>query len=314
MIDNLAKIAINNGGSISPLIIPGELTDGTGLCNVSLFEEENGDIIANIRHVHYTLYHSEFDQKFNCKWGVLAYLNPEDDIHLITGNYLCKINPDTLEVDSHQKIDTSKNDGEGRMELCEVEWGKNICIEQTRDRIEVQPHTYLEKNWMPIFDMPFHFIRWANPLEIVKVNPEDKSTEVVKTGILSIISSETVISKDEKIKLPLGLRGGSPVIPFGENGDRMCITHETDFFHHPGMKKDAHYYHRFIIWDKDWNLKSLSQPFKFMGAMIEFCCGLLVKDNNLIISYGYQDNAAYILKMPINLLNKLEWEKGLLYG
>tara|TARA_R110000796_G_C14514738_1_gene430249 strand:+ start:405 stop:1451 length:1047 start_codon:yes stop_codon:yes gene_type:complete len=348
VIDNLAKIAINNGGSISPLIIPGELTDGTGLCNVSLFEEENGDIIANIRHVHYTLYHSEFDQKFNCKWGVLAYLNPEDDIHLITGNYLCKINPDTLEVDSHQKIDTSKNDikpiwdfhgledvrvfrwdeklyvcgvrrdvkndGEGRMELCEVEWGKNICIEQTRDRIEVQPHTYLEKNWMPIFDMPFHFIRWANPLEIVKVNPEDKSTEVVKTGILSIISSETVISKDEKIKLPLGLRGGSPVIPFGENGDRMCITHETDFFHHPGMKKDAHYYHRFIIWDKDWNLKSLSQPFKFMGAMIEFCCGLLVKDNNLIISYGYQDNAAYILKMPINLLNKLEWEKGLLYG
>ena len=68
MIDNLAKLAITNGGSITPLIIPGELTDGTGLCNVSLFEEENGDIIANIRHVHYTLYHSEFDQKFNCKW------------------------------------------------------------------------------------------------------------------------------------------------------------------------------------------------------------------------------------------------------
>lgn len=108
MIDNLAKLAINSGGSITPLIIPGELIDGTGLCNVSLFKEENGDIIANIRHVHYTLYHSEFDQKFNCKWGVLSYLNPEDDIHLITGNYLCKLNSDTLEVDSFQKIDTTK--------------------------------------------------------------------------------------------------------------------------------------------------------------------------------------------------------------
>jgi hypothetical protein len=108
VIDNLAKLAIKNGGSISPLIIPGELIDGTGLCNVSLFQEENGDIIANIRHVHYTLYHSEFDQKFNCKWGCLSYLNPEDDIHLITGNYLCKLNPDTLEVDTYQKIDTSK--------------------------------------------------------------------------------------------------------------------------------------------------------------------------------------------------------------
>lgn len=342
MIDNLAKLAITNGGSITPLIIPGELTDGTGLCNVSLFEEENGDIIANIRHVHYTLYHSEFDQKFNCKWGCLSYLNPEDDIHLITGNYLCKLNPDTLEVDSYQKIDTSKNDitpiwdfhgledvrvfrwdkklyvcgvrrdvkdnGEGRMELCEIEWGKNICIEQTRDRIEVDPHTYLEKNWMPIFDMPYHFVKWANPLEIVKVNPEDKSTQTVKKGILNIISSETVISKKDKIKLPLGLRGSSPVIPFGDKGERMCITHETDFFHHPGMKKDAHYYHRFLIWDKDWNVISLSKPFKFMGAMIEFCCGLLFKDDNLIISYGYQDNAAYVLKLPIKTLLELEWE------
>ena len=342
MIDNLAKLALNNGGSITPLIIPGELIDGTGLCNVSLFQEKNGDIIANIRHVHYTLYHSEFDQKFNCKWGCLSYLNPEDDIHLITGNYLCRLNPDTLEVDTYQKIDTLKNDitpiwdfhgledvrvfrwedklyvcgvrrdvkpnGEGRMELCEVEWGKNICIEQTRDRIEVEPHTYLEKNWMPIFDMPYHFVKWANPLEIVKVNPKDKSTETVQKGILNIISSETVISKDEKLKLPLGLRGSSPVILFGDEGDRMCITHETDFFHHPGMKKDAHYYHRFLIWDKDWNVKSLSKPFKFMGTMIEFCCGLLVKDNNLIMSYGYQDNAAYALKMPIETLNDLEWE------
>jgi len=342
VIDNLAKLAITNGGSITPLIIPGELTDGTGLCNVSLFEEKNGDIIANIRHVHYTLYHSEFDQKFNCKWGCLSYLNPEDDIHLITGNYLCKLNPDTLEVDSYQKIDTSKNDitpiwdfhgledvrvfrwdeklyvcgvrrdvkdnGEGRMELCEIEWGKNICIEQTRDRIEVDPHTYLEKNWMPIFDMPYHFVKWANPLEIVKVNPEDKSTQNVKKGTLNIISSETVISKDDKMELPLGLRGSSPVIPFGDKGERMCITHETDFFHHPGMKKDAHYYHRFLIWDKDWNVINLSKPFKFMGAMIEFCCGLLFKDDNLIISYGYQDNAAYVLKLPIKTLLDLEWE------
>ena len=342
MIDNLAKIAINNGGFISPLIIPSKHTDGTGLCNVSLFEEENGDIIANIRHVHYTLYHSEFNQKFNCVWGCLAYLNPEDDIRLLTGNYLCKLNPNTLEVDTYQKIDTSKNDikpiwefhgledvrvfrwdntlytsgvrrdvkpnGEGRMELCEIEWDKKVCIEKTRDRIEVNPHTYLEKNWVPIFDMPYHFVRWSNPLEIVKINPEDKSKEKVQNGELDIISCETVIHKDNKIKLPFGLRGSSPVIPFGDDGDRMCITHETHFFHHPGLKKDAHYYHRFIIWDKDWNVKSLSKSFKFMGAMIEFCCGLLVKDDNLIMSFGYQDNAAYILKMPTSLLSELEWE------
>jgi hypothetical protein len=72
MIDNLAKIVIDNGGSISPLIIPGNLTDGTGLCNVSVFIDDNDDIIANIRHVHYSLYHSEFNQNFLLCLGLFS--------------------------------------------------------------------------------------------------------------------------------------------------------------------------------------------------------------------------------------------------
>ena len=328
MIDNLSKIVLNNGGFITPLLIPGELTDGTGLCNVSVFIDTNGDILANIRHVHYSLYHSEFNQKFYCKWGCLAYLNPEDDISLKTGNYLCKLDSETLEVDSFNKIDTSRHDippvwsfhgledvrifrwddifyvcgvrrdvkpdGEGRMELCEVEWNENGCTEITRDRIEPPSgHTYLEKNWMPIIDMPYHFVRWADPLEVVKVNPKNKSSEIV-------------ITKNYNLELPRGLRGSSQVIPFREG--RICITHEVDFFHHPGEFKDAHYYLRFIVWDKDWNLTHLSKPFKFMNAMIEFNTGLAIKDDNFIITFGYQDNAAYALTMPINLLDSLEWE------
>jgi len=328
MIDNLAKLVVNNGGTISPLIIPGELTDGTGLCNVSVFIDDNDDIITNIRHVHYSLYHSEFNQNFYSVWGCLAYLNPEDDIVLRTGNYLCKLNPDTLEVETHIKIDTSKHDvkpvwtfigledvrvfrwdsqlyvsgvrrdtkpdGEGRMELCEIDWTEDKCIEKTRDRIEVDPHTYLEKNWMPILDMPFHYVRWCNPLQITKVDPE--------TG-----TCKNILKKHYNLELPWELRGGSQVIPW-KNGSRICVTHEVDFYHNPGYHKDAHYYHRFVIWDKDWNLEAVSHPFKFMAAKIEFACGLALKDDNFIITYGYQDNAAYALKMPVKLLDNLNWE------
>ena len=120
------------------------------------------------------------------------------------------------------------------------------------------------------------------------------------------LSSEIVVSKSYNLSLPLGLRGSSQVIPF--NKGRICITHECNFFHHPGEKKDAHYYHRFMIWDENWNLTRLSKPFKFMAAKIEFNTGLAIKDDNFIITYGYQDNAAYALKMPINLLDSLEWE------
>ena len=80
MIKNLAKLCLDNGGSIAPSIIPGDLIDGTGLCNSSIFIDDNGDILLNLRHVHYSLYHSEFDQKFYSGWGCLAYLNPEDDL------------------------------------------------------------------------------------------------------------------------------------------------------------------------------------------------------------------------------------------
>ena len=342
MLNNLSKFVINNGGSITPLLLSEEQGRGMGLCNVSIYLDDNGDILANIRNVHYILYHDEFGQNFHCRWGTLSYLNPEDDIKLRTKNYFCKLDPNTLEVISSTEIDTSKHDikpvwtfigledvrlvrwegqlyycgvrrdtktnGEGRMELCKLDVRPDGVYETTRERVEVNPHTHLEKNWMPILDMPFHYVRWCNPLEIIKVNPEDKSKHKAQEGILDMISSEVVFKSDQEISLPLGVRGGSQVIPFGNDGDRICITHDTHFYHHQNEKKDAQYYHRFIIWDKDWKVKRISEQFKFMDAMIEFACGLIIKDGNLIMTYGYQDNAAYALKMPLNLLDELKWD------
>ena len=45
-----------------------------------------------------------------------------------------------------------------------------------------------------------------------------------------------------------------------------------------------------------------------MEAQIEFNCGLALKDNDLLITFGYQDNAAYVLRMPIKLLDELEYD------
>ena len=329
MVNNLAKLVIDNGGTITPLILSEEKGRGMGLCNVSIFLDDNGELLANIRNVHYILYHDEFEQNFQCKWGILSYLNPEDDIKLRTYNYFCKLDPDTLEIISSTEIDTSKNDiepiwefigledvrifrwegqlyasgvrrdvkdnGEGRIELCKLDVKPNGVIEATRDRVEVDPHTHLEKNWMPILDMPMHFIKWTNNLEIAKIDPITKTSEIV-------------ISKEYGLKVPFELRGGTQVIPW-KNGSRICITHEVDFYHNPGYHKDAHYYHRFVMWDKDWNLEAVSKPFKFMAAKIEFACGLALKNDNFIITYGYQDNAAYALKMPTKLLDNLDWEQ-----
>ena len=340
ILDNISQIAIHNGGSITPLIIPAELTGGTGLCNVAIFIDDNGDLLANIRHVHYSLYHSEFNQKYYCKWGALAYLNPEDDLTLTTGNYLCKLDRDTHEILEFKNVDTSKHDikpiwsfvgledgrvfrwngqlylcgvrrdvydnGQGRMELCEIDWTEDYCKEQTRERIQHPSQNYLEKNWMPILDMPYHFIKWTNPLEIVKVNLHDKGKEKVQEGILDTVGCETVITKDEYINLPFDLRGGSQVIKM--DGMYVCITHEVDFFHHEGIWKDAFYYHRFVMWDEEWNLVKVSKQFQYMGTRIEFTCGLGLDGDDLLITFGYQYNAAFIMRWPKHLLDRLEWE------
>ena len=32
---------------------------------------------------------------------------------------------------------------------------------------------------MPIIDMPWHFVKWCNPVEVVKYDPETRTTTTV---------------------------------------------------------------------------------------------------------------------------------------
>ena len=334
--NNLVKKSLKHGGSIKPLIIPSKFTGGTGLCNASIYKDEKEGLLVNIRHVGYIMHHVEFNQKYWGMWGAMQYMNPENFLYLETVNYLCHLDND-LNIIKYSKIDTSKFDkeplwdfigqedvrifrwneklytcgvrrdidtiGTGRMEMCEVfKYTDDGEFEEiTRDRIEVpEKSTYLEKNWMPVLDMPYHFLRHADPVELVKVDCKNNNCE-------------TVIKKDGKDKIAsklddCDLRGGSQVIPFGKY--RLCITHECFFPFHPvGNGKDAHYYHRFVFYDKDWNIVKISKRFKFMDAMIEFNCGLAEVGEDLLITFGYQDNAAYVLRMPKKVLKKIQYEK-----
>ena len=84
---NLCSKVLSLGGDIVPLVVPSEQTRGTGLMNPSIFND-NGQLYVNIRHINYTLYHSEGNQLFQNRWGPLAYLHPENDIHLKTNNII----------------------------------------------------------------------------------------------------------------------------------------------------------------------------------------------------------------------------------
>lgn len=324
--NNFVKLAVENGGSIHPLIIPSELTNGTGLMNPSIFILKD-KIIAIIRHVNYTFYHSEA-KLFQHQFGPLTYVHPEQDMHLRTTNYYCELD-EHFKIKRFNKIDTSKFDnydpkwdfvgledarifewneklyisgvrrdtttnGEGRMELSEIVVNKDSVKEISRFRIPTPGNvsSYCEKNWMPFLDLPYTYIKWSNPTEVVKINIENKSCETVSLSNL--------------ISLPRDLRGGSQVLSW--KNSYLAVTHEVDFFNSEVGRKDAVYRHRFIVWDKSFNIIKYSEDFDFMNAHVEFCIGMAKKDDYFIMTFGFQDNAAYLVKVPDRVIERFIWK------
>ena len=321
-------------GVVTPLIIDAALTGGLGLMNPSIFKDGD-DWIVSVRNVSYTLHHcdpehkeeSNQDGRFQTPWGPLNYVRPDNDPHLRTFNYVGYLNLG-WNVERYNKIDTSKfpkmeewafvgledgrlvkwdndmwfagvrrhaPDGKGRMQLSKLLISKDIVKETDRHIIEVpDEHSYCEKNWMPILDMPYHFVKWINPLEIVKVDLDKDKAEPVFLGD----------------KLPFDTidpRGGSQVVTHGDY--RVALTHSVDSWQTEKGDREGHYNHRMIVWDKDWNLVSITQPFKFMHGKIEFVCGLVIEDGMMYITFGFQDNAAYLFKVQFDFMNNLPKEK-----
>jgi len=322
---NLVQRAVEYGGKLAPIIIPDGLTAGTGLMNPSIFIDDDGDILVNLRHVNYMLYHSEKTQRFPSPWGPLAYLHPEKDARLVTENYICRLNKDLEVIDYalvemlelHTPIwefhgledcrlvqwdgdyyaigvrrDTTE-DGEGRMEYSRIEIDKTQWKVKETHRVRIPTPldtvSYCEKNWVPILDKPYHFVKWSMPTEIIKADPNEPKCEQVRVV-------DTPPSPGDQ-------RGGSQVIRWGEY--YISFPHEVKIFFNYLSQRDGIYRHRMIVWDKDFNFVGLSKVFSFLDALIEFCVGAAILGKDLLLTFGFQDNAAFVLRVPGVLIDEL---------
>jgi hypothetical protein len=313
---SLCKYSLDHGGRVVPLIT--DKNNGLSVCNPSIFNDD-GKLLLNIRGVNYTIHHCENidGYRFPTEWGPLCYVRPDNFAKLATTNILATLDDD-LNIISDTIIDTSELDitpkweftgledgrlvrwdgrlflcggrrdiepnGDGKIELSEIviEDGKVREIARFRVRSPHSGYEYLEKNWMPINDIPFHFVRWSSPLEIVKVDIDNLSSEIV---LKSNIKKETEI------------RGGSSVVRVGDH--YVCIVHECDFSYDVNRKRDAKYLHKIIVWDLNWNQLKITNRFKFIGQAIEFCSGMCKFGDDLLITFGYVDNNAYLLKISV---------------
>lgn len=326
--NNFVKDAIENGGSIYPLLIPStDLNNFPSLTNPTIYND-NGELYVNIRNINYTLYHSE-KKKYEHQWGPLVYIHPENDWKLRTSNIFCKLN-ENFSIEWFTRIDTSKFDtyeplwdfvgledgrivrwnnklyiigvrrdtttnGEGRMELSEIEIHDQKVVEVSRERIPGpnENKSYCEKNWTPILDKPFHFVKWHNGTEIVSYDINTKQT------IPTIVHNWKDLGCAD-------LRGGSQIIPYKNN--YISLTHTTYLFKSPAGRKDGIYRHRFVIFNKDFEIQKITKEFSFLSADVEFAVGMCEYKESILITFGFQDNAAFLLKVPKSFFEKYLYE------
>jgi hypothetical protein len=331
---NLVQQAVQQGGKLTPLIISSEVTGGTGLMNPSIFIDDDGDILCILRHINYTLYSAENDQRFPSIWGPLSYLHPEKDQKLRTENYFCRLDKDfniinycKIEMQNlHEPIwefvgaedqrlvkwegkyygtgvrrDTTTN-GQGRMELSELEIDKEQWTAKEVSRIRIpapiNDNAYCEKNWMPVLDKPYVYVKWSSPTEVVRTKPHRPA----------VCEQLAVV---EGVTAPADLRGGSQLIKWGDM--YIAITHEVVLSKNYMGQKDGVYRHRLCVWNKSFKLIGVSPvEWSFLDAKIEFVCGAAVLNDNLLLSWGFQDNAAFVLEVPKALVDSMISEA--LYG
>ena len=337
-----ATYALKRGGSLHPILLPKSvLGNEAGIMNPSIFEKD-GKLHLNVRHVNYILYHSE-GKKFPHQWGPLVYIHPENDVTLRTHNVMCELDSNLNLVNAQRvnmALDTGKptwnfigledarlfnwddkyylcgvrrdcydDKGKGRMELCQIDFVDGEWTEISRHPIPApgDDSSYCEKNWMPINDKPFHFVKWCNPIQVVKFNIEEGTTK------------EVFVDENERQPFERDFRGGSQVVRINEN-QQMAFIHETNLLRDPFGRKDGDYSHRVLIWDNDWNLIHASKKFHFLGTYydhvtntdynIEFVTGMCFHKNDVLISFGFQDNACFVLRVPQQVFYNFLMDKG----
>jgi hypothetical protein len=324
----LVRYALEHGGDIVPLEITYHPSDVESVANMnpSVFYDEKTDrMLCNIRAVNYNLFDLS-KREFNWENQPTVYVN--NVAKLKTINYMCELDKETLFPISSCMIDTSRFDrdplwtfvgledgrlvrwndrlyltgvrrdtttnGQGRMELSELaERSDGTWYEISRTRIPTPGNidTYCEKNWMPVLDQPYTYLKWTIPTEVAVYDPMKNETT-------------SRYPKFPLFGVPYDcLRGDSHVVRYKDN--YWCIGHFCDFklLNKETNSRTATYWHHLVRMDLDMNILEVSKRWHYDNRFhVEFGCGLCIKDGYALISFSEDDSSVLILKIPCDAL------------
>ena len=145
------------------------------------------------------------------------------------------------------------------------------------ESLEIKPsfsNSNCEKNWVFVnIENELRVIYQWYPLHICKVNDSTRTLDLVR-------------KEDNVPKIFKHMRGSTSGVEF--NNEIWFVTHIVSY------EQPRHYYHLFVVFDKSMKLLRYSAPFKFQEECIEYCIGLIVEEDRVIVPYSSWDRTTKI--------------------
>jgi len=240
--------------------------------------------VINIRCVNYKI--NEKGEYIGCEKNVIStYYLMELNKHLQPSNHKDKIfdlvDDGRLYIGVEDVRIFYKDDNSGSIITTGTGYHENKTIgvvvgdfDTTKDVLEFQDiksfrETSCEKNWVYVnYKGSNHVVYQWYPLQIGKIDREKGQLDLCEMREMPWIFKFA--------------RGSSCGFTFKE--EIWFLVHLVSY------EKPRHYYHMFVVFDADMNLKRYSAPFKFEGECIEYCTGLIVEEERVIVPYSVMDN------------------------
>ena len=143
-----------------------------------------------------------------------------------------------------------------------------------------------EKNWViAVVGSELFLIHWLSPMSVYKY---------VGSQML-----EPVFMGDARAEL-MGWSGSSQAVSY--NGKLLACIHRR--IGEKCGRDPVRYVHRLVEIDPEtWEIGRISPVFVFEGDQVEFNSGLSVTSESVLFSYGVQDCAAVVLRLPIGAVD-----------
>ena len=141
-----------------------------------------------------------------------------------------------------------------------------------------------EKNWVfTEYNNETHIIYKWSPLQLCKLDKKDNLIRLVKE-----------IEMPAFFSLSRGSTCGS------KYKEELWFVLHIVSYEHP-----RHYYHCVAVFDNNMKLKRYSAPFKFKGEPIEYCIGLIVEEDRVIMTYSCWDRTTQLAIYDKTYINDL---------